>query len=512
MTSLPVDQLINNYSKYREDPWVFLTECVYTLDAVRKDEPVRRFPDKPYLKLMTRIWQKYNMCAFPKSRRMTASWTIIGLYVWDAIFHKGRNIAFVSRKEEGSDDLVKRAKFIVDHLDQTKIPKDLIPKYRSVENILEFPEINSKIQGFPQGADQLRQFTFSGILGDECAFWEYAEKFYSASLPTIDGGGRMTLISSPAPGFFKKLCFDAMDAIGDIVTSEYAPAFKRAMEGVRIWKNEKNKFVVFELHYTADEGKRSSEYKESIKNSMPLQEYLREYELYWDTFSGQPVYPEFGNIHVIDNEPFPTPGLPMLVGIDWGLTPAAVIGQLDEGVLTIFEELTETNMGAIRFIDKLTKHIKITYPTFGDLKKNWLCFVDPAGNTKAQSDESTCFQIAGKHFSLIPGPMAWEERKNSVVHFLMKLEQGKPAFQIYEKKCPMLTKGFRGGYRYSDKSIEIEQTKLRPIKDMFSHVHDSTQYLCSGVKNTTGRLSGRVPVPSYFQNTGPRHNDKINIQ
>jgi hypothetical protein len=59
------------------------------------------------------------------------------------------------------------------------------------------------------GADQLRQFTFSGILGDECAFWEEARKFYSASAPTIEGGGRMTLISSRSPGFFQRLCYDA---------------------------------------------------------------------------------------------------------------------------------------------------------------------------------------------------------------------------------------------------------------------------------------------------------------
>jgi hypothetical protein len=502
---------LENYKRYRNDPWEFLTQCVFTLDQVSKDEPIRRFPDKEYLRLYCRFWQKYNLMSIPKSRRMTMSWITISLYVWDAIFHRGRFFAFVSKKEDDANELVNRAKFIVDNLDRSLMPDELIPKYRHVFNVLEFPEINSKIQGFPQGADQLRQFTFSGIFGDESAFWENAEKFYAASFPTLDGGGRMTLVSSPAPGFFKKLTFDAMDKPGDINVAEYSPDYKRAMEGVRVWQNRKNKFLVFELHYTADPEKRSPEYRESIKASMPLQEYLREYELHWDTFSGQPVYPEFGKIHILHDKPEPVAGLPMLAGIDWGLTPAFVIGQLSDGVLTIFEEITEVNMGAVRFMDKVVNHIRINYPTHSDTKKNWMLFADPAGQAKSQSDESTCFQIASKFFNVVPGPIAWEERRNAVVGFLLKLELGQPAFQLYGRACPVLLKGFEGGYRFDDKAIEIEPNKLRPIKDVHSHSHDAAQYLCAGVSMTTKKAFGHVPTPTYFSSglRGPKHGERI---
>jgi hypothetical protein len=71
------------------------------------------------------------------------------------------------------------------------------------------------IQGFPQGADQLRQFTFSGILADEMAFWNDAQEMYSASFPTLEGGGRFTAISSPGAGFFKALVFDQLDRFGN---------------------------------------------------------------------------------------------------------------------------------------------------------------------------------------------------------------------------------------------------------------------------------------------------------
>lgn len=491
-------EILARYKSYRDDPWKFISECVYTLNEINKDAPIQKFPNKQYLKLYAKIWQKYPLLAVPKTRRMTMSWMTISLYVWDTIFHKGRFTAFVSKKEDDANYLVSRAKFIVDNLDRTKIPEELIPKYEHKFNVLDFPDIMSKIQGFPQGADQLRQFTFSGIFGDESAFWENAERFYSASFPTIDGGGRMSLVSSPAPGFFKKLCFDAMDVPGDLNVAEYAPDFTQGMQGVRIWNNKKNKFMVFELHYTADPEKRDAEYRESIKSSLPIQEYLREYELHWDTYSGQPVYPEFGKIHITNDRPDPTIGIPMLIGIDWGLTPAAVIGQFEDGVLTIFKEYTEINMGAVRFMEKITSDLQLLYPGFSDFKKKWKCFVDPAGISKSQSDESTCVDVAAKYFDVTPGPVAWEERRNSVVHFLLRLESGSPAFQVFGRECPMLVKGFEGGYRFDDRAIEIQPNRLRPIKDMTSHPHDALQYLCSGVKGITASNGRNVPKPEYF--------------
>ena len=493
---------LRNYLRYQKDAWAFLTECVYTMDQVKKDEPIRRFPDKEYLKHFVKFWQAYPLIANPKARRMTMSWTTIGLYVWDTIFNKARHNAFVSKKEDDANELVKRALFIVENLDKTRLIGDFIPKWTFKFNNLEFPEIMSKIQGFPQGADQLRAFTFSGIFGDESAFWEYAEKFYSASFPTLDGGGRMTLVSSPAPGFFKKLCFDKMDAVGDINVADYAPDYRSPMQGVRIWLNKKNRFMVFELHYTADEEKRDPSYKLSIQSSMPHQEYMREYELHWDTFEGQPVYPEFSKIHVLDAEPKPAVGLPMIIGIDFGLTPAAVIGQYEDGVFTVFKEYTEVNMGAIRFMEKVTSDLRLLYPTHSDFKKNWKCYIDPAGFNRNDNDERQTAMTVAKYFSPIPGAIAWEARRTAVVDLLIKLELGKPTFQLYAKDCPMLYKGFEGGYRFSDKNVEIEPNKLRPIKDSYSHCHDALQYACGGVRAMRSAMPFSIPQPKYATSKG----------
>lgn len=497
---LPTD-VADRFIYFANNPWPFLMNCVYTLDQVDQVRPIKTLPDKAYAKLFTKFWLKYPLMAVPKSRRMTMSWFLIALYLWDTLFRAGRFNAFVSKKEDDADELVKRARFILEHIPENMIPKELLPVADPKFGYLGFPSINSKIQGFPQGADQLRQFTFSGILGDECAFWEHAQKFYSATFPTIDGGGRMSLVSSPAPGFFKKLVYDAIDRLGEINVAEYSPDYKRVMPGVRVWRNERNKFLVFELHYSADPLKATDAYRLSIKNSMPLMDYLREYELNWDTFEGYPVYPEFSKLHILEEEPVAEAGSPMLLGLDFGLTPAAVIAQLQGDRLIVFEELVEINMGAVRFVPKLLQHIRLKYPKKDNLRKHWRCFIDPAGFTRHETDESACSMILQENgFDPIGGPQGFEQRRKAVVEWLQKMTPKGPAMQLYARGAPMLHKGFEGGYQFPEKAGEIEPGKIRPLKNAYSHPADAYQYLCGGLAGELASLAKRIPSPSYSFN------------
>lgn len=193
------------------DPWAFL-QGVRTKDQVDIAAPVKDFPIYlDYLRLYVRVWHKERRVAVPKSRRMKLSWTTIALYTWDTWLHGGRFNAFVSKKEQDSDELVQRAHFITENYNPNVIPRELLPKVKYTENCLSVPDLDSKIQGFPSGANQLRQFTFSGLFFDEMAFWPEGEKAYAAAYPTIEGGGRCTVVSSAAPSFFQRICFDTID-------------------------------------------------------------------------------------------------------------------------------------------------------------------------------------------------------------------------------------------------------------------------------------------------------------
>lgn len=200
------------YKAFASDPWLFCTKCVFTRDEVDKKQSVKRFPSHyEYLHYFVRIWERENRIVVPKSRRMFMSWVCIALYLHDAMFGLNRFNAFQSKKEDDSDSLVGRAEFIYDNIPESEIPRELLPAKNRTYCNLAFPDTGSEIRGFAQGADQLRQYTVSGLLLDEFAFWDKAEESYSAAIPTLEGGGRVTILSSAGPGFMKKIVFDQLD-------------------------------------------------------------------------------------------------------------------------------------------------------------------------------------------------------------------------------------------------------------------------------------------------------------
>ena len=75
-------------------------------------------------------------------------------------------------------------------------------------------------------------------------------------------------------------------------------------------------------------------------------------EVRWGfSLKGKPVYRSFNpDIHVAARPLIYNPHLPLIMGFDAGLTPAATFGQLDpHGRLLVLAELTSENMGAKRF-------------------------------------------------------------------------------------------------------------------------------------------------------------------
>lgn len=467
------EQYLQNFIRAKTDPLFWLEQCVFTLDQVDSQNPIKAFPaQKEYLRLYAKLWERFRLIAVPKSRRMTMSWTNIALYTREVIFMPGRAFAFVSKKEDDAGDLVGRAEFIYNKIPKHIIPPDLLPKIdggkaKKSPPRLQFPEINSWIGGFARGADQLRQYTFSGLLGDECAFWDDAESFYSASKPTLDGGGRMTLISSRAPGFFKKIVFDKLQA-KDLHFPEIPPVpAKKLMTGVEVWQNPDNRFLVFECHYSADPEKRAPEFREALRRTLPKRQFEMEYEKAWNTFEGLPVYEDYrADLHEADGLE-PELGLPLLIGWDFGLTPAAIVGQMQGNRLIILKEFIGKNVGISKFYPKVMREVQQRYPQ--QPAEDIIHFIDPAGFGKAQTDERTCAGVMEEHGAknVFPGPIVWEDRKKAVETLLMYVDKDGAGITLDRQGCPLLIEGFKGGYRYPDSAGDVEPSKIRPLKDAY---------------------------------------------
>jgi hypothetical protein len=274
----------------------------------------------------------------------------------------------------------------------------------------------------------------------------------------------------------------------------YAP-----MTGVELWKNPKNRFFVFQVHFTANEQKRDPSYIESIKAAMPIRQFNQEYNLNWESYAGTPVYPDFQrSIHGFQGEIEPVLGLPLIRGWDFGVHSACVVAQYVGVQLRVIKEFTAINKGSDTFVPEVLAQCRVNFPFWGGSGKDWIDTIDPAGQARTPTDMSACAQSMTRlGLSPLPGPVAFEPRRSAVEYFLTRYTKQGPNFQISLSDCPTLVRGFEGGYRYNEKALEIEPQKIRPLKDEHSHPHDALQYVCAAVRQRGRVKIVNVPSPQY---------------
>lgn len=221
---------------------------------------------------------------------------------------------------------------------------------------------------------------------------------------------------------------------------------------------------------------------------------------YGTVHDGKPVYAEWNdNLHTKEIQPLQ--GVPLKIGLDFGLTPAAVITQNDaRGRLLVLDELCGEDMGIRQFLeDVLIPHLMDVYPAHWAKKDDMIVFIaDPAGEQKAQTDERSCFQeVRAKKLKIRAAKTnAWLPRRGAVAWFLSKLTAGQPML-LLDPCCNVLRKGFNGGYKY--RRIQVtgeERFTEEPVKNRFSHPHDGLQYVAMESGGIQALEAGkRTPPP-----------------
>jgi len=197
--------------------------------------------------------------------------------------------------------------------------------------------------------------------------------------------------------------------------------------------------------------------------------------------TGKPVFSSFvDNVHVAPKALEPTKGLDVIIGLDFGLTPACTIGQVTPfGQLRIIDELVSDGMGLRQFcLNQLLPLLRRKY--FG---MRVMGYGDPAGIARTPTDESTCFDILhsreiGLSDITSASTNAIMARIGAVESFLNKMYAGEPGL-IISPNCHFLRKAFNGGYHYEkDPKSLNDDFKPMPVKNFSSHIADSLQYLC----------------------------------
>lgn len=193
---------------------------------------------------------------------------------------------------------------------------------------------------------------------------------------------------------------------------------------------------------------------------------------------GRPVWPEYDDNIMVDDVAYDAT-LPIQVGLDFGLTPAAVIGQrLNNGRWVILHEIVTFDMGLERFGQQLLAELNARFP-----KAQIMLWGDPAGMQRDAIYEVTAFDHL-RTLGLRAQPTHsndFKVRREASAAPMQRLINGKPGL-IVDRQCKLLRKALAGGYHFKRISVGAGQERFRdaPNKNEHSHVGDAFGYLLLG--------------------------------
>ncbi len=202
--------------------------------------------------------------------------------------------------------------------------------------------------------------------------------------------------------------------------------------------------------------------------------------LYSPSLSGVPVYARsFRLDRHVAAKPLPvTAYFPVIIGMDFGRTPAAVFKQVTmEGRVFTLGEALAFDTGLENFIKRVLRpYIKNRFPS------NPLVFIgDPSGARRSETDERNCFKLLKEYFAA-DGAVVKAARTNDPVSRINATEKtlldyidGDPAAQ-YDPSCKWLIEALRSRYRYANVRNRDLAHADKPEKNNWSHIAEADQY------------------------------------
>lgn len=224
--------------------------------------------------------------------------------------------------------------------------------------------------------------------------------------------------------------------------------------------------------------------------------------------NGMPVYPEYQDeLHCAKERLRPVRGVPIDIGVDGGLTPAAMIGQqlpngqkrvLDEYVIWIDQERQELQqVGPTAFGQGLRRFTDTEYPD-NDVRFTWSDPATTAGEA-AQGNDRSWRQLFEKAFGY---PVRRSPVKGNAIDLRLDavrkpmrtlVGDGEPGY-LLSPSCKTNRRGKNNGYVFRRTAMASgdERYKNEPVKNQFSHGQDGEQYLFCGWASTRADFFGNT--------------------
>jgi hypothetical protein len=221
-------------------------------------------------------------------------------------------------------------------------------------------------------------------------------------------------------------------------------------------------------------------YEDLIESNSP--EWVEQYvdNKITPSLSGEAVFRASfkSDFHVAKTDLIPIPGTMLVIGMDFGRNPAAVITQTDpRGRLVVLDELIESGMGVEQFIQTKLRPL-LSQPKYARLPAGIVG--DPSGVARGQIGEESVFGMF-KRLGLSAQPAQTnniEPRLRAVEKWLLQQRDGSAAFLI-SPHCLTLIRAMQARYRFARTKGGI----LQPVPDKghpWSDIADALQYAVLG--------------------------------
>lgn len=190
---------------------------------------------------------------------------------------------------------------------------------------------------------------------------------------------------------------------------------------------------------------------------------------------GRPVWPEYDDDAMVGTPEY-VKGIPLQIGFDWGLTPAAALGQKHPTTSQwrILSELPMFDMGLERFGLALNSHVQLKYP--GAELLGW---GDPSGQSRDPIYEVTAFDYMSRNCHINVRPTATNDPKTR--REAGAAPMGRRNGLVVHQDCKILRRALGGGYHY--KRVQVAGKEFyRDVanKNQFSHIAEAYGYLMLG--------------------------------
>lgn len=152
-----------------------------------------------------------------KARQLGISWLVCAYALWLCLFHPGRLVLMFSIGQAEANEMLRRVKVMY-----WRLPKELRTALDALEkeNTSELAWANgSRVESLPTTRKAGSGYTASLVILDEFAKNQWDKELYTAVKPTIDGGGKMIILSSAngTSNLFYEMCQRAQKGLGRFV-------------------------------------------------------------------------------------------------------------------------------------------------------------------------------------------------------------------------------------------------------------------------------------------------------